>query len=146
MVYFFSVYTSGCHNLRVLCHCLWILLSEREKIWHGVNSGFNKAKLIKTIFAGNVNMYKWIKNNAFEAWSHWGSLTSTQTSLATEFQRDSLQVQTCKQPFFFSLLLLGGKSYTHHWKLQSRQRQFVTYLCITRDQNEMAYKEVQGCW
>lgn len=67
---------------------------------------------------------------AFEAWSHLGSLTSTQTSSATEFQRDSLQVQTCKQPFFFSLLLLGDKSSTHHWKLQSRQRQFVTYLCI----------------
>lgn len=40
--------------------------------------------------------------------------TSTQTSSAIGFQRATLQAQAWQQPFFFSLCLQSGKSYTHH--------------------------------
>lgn len=104
-------------------------ISERRKIWHCVNPRFISRLKWWWLFLQEKEKYiqaNKIHQCAFDAWSRLGSLTSMQTNSAIEFQRVTLQARAWQQPFFFSLCLHSGKSYTHHWKLWSRQRSFIT--------------------
>lgn len=51
--FLFPVYTSECHNSGIQCHLLWILLSEEDLSLTKFRIQF-KAKLMMTIFAGNI--------------------------------------------------------------------------------------------